>query len=403
MNAPAPPSTPDLRGQHWVLLDTAPWGHVLRLPGHHLARWLVERGATVAYVGAPVSPWHQLAPGRSAEMRRRWQQEGPRGRWRGRRLFTLIPRTWLPVANRWPFDSAMAWHDSEEWSSPRTSTVLREAGFDRADVVVVQNWQMIGLVRQLRPRALVIRIEDDLRAFPGMPRVIPRKAPDIVREADLVTITAEALRPLPRAWGASRIELLRNGVDVERFARPDVLPPAPADWPRGPVALYTGAISTWFDDELIADTARRLPHWSFVLVGPRRHPLRASLDQPNVQWREGMPQEQLPPLMWHSTAGIIPFRRSPLIDAVCPLKLFEYLAAGLPVVSTRWSEMETLGSPAYLANSRSMFSKALAACEAPDEEAQRQRIVWAQHFDWSRLFESFATDVAGIVARQRPA
>lgn len=400
MNTPARSSQPDLRGQRWVLLETAPWGHVLRLPGHHLAEWLIARGATVAHVGAPVSPWHQLARGRTEEMTRRWRQEGPRGRWRSRQLFTLIPRTWLPVANRWPFDSAMAWHYSEQWSQPRTSTILRATGFDRADVVVVQNWQMQGLVRQLRPRALVVRLEDDLRAFPGMPSIIPARAHEVVREADLVTITAEALRPMARAWGASRIELLRNGVDAERFARPDVLPPPPADWPSGPVAIYTGAISTWFDDALVADVARRLPHWSIVLVGPRRHDLRASLAQPNVQWRDGMPQEQLPPLLWHATAGIIPFRRSKLIDAVCPLKLFEYLAAGLPVVSARWTEMEKMGSPALLANQPTMFAKMLAACEAPDEEAQRQRVVWAQHFEWSRLFEQFAAAVDPIVSRQ---
>lgn len=402
MTSPGAPLI-DLSGQRWVLLETAPWGHVLRLPGHHLARWLIARGATVAYVAAPVSPWHRLAPGRGAEMQRRWQQEGPRGRWRHRRLFTLIPRTWLPVANRWPFDSAMAWHYSEEFSRPRAGDVLREAGFDRADVVVVQNWQMQGLVRPLRPRALVVRLEDDLRAFPAMPRVIPARAHEVVREADLVTITAEALRPMARAWGASRMELLRNGVDARRFARPDVLPAPPRDWPSGPVALYTGAISTWFDDALLAAVARRLPHWSFVLVGPRRHALDACLACANVQWRPPMAQEALPPLLWHATAGIIPFTPSPLIDSVCPLKLFEYMAAGLPVVATRWREMQTLGSPAHLADTAEEFADGLARSEAPDEEAMRQRVIWAQAFDWSRLFAPFAQDVAAIAAGQESA
>ncbi len=386
------------QAMRWVLMETAPWGHRMRLPGHHLARWLVRRGHTVAYVSAPVSPWHFLSRGRRADARRRWNQEGPVGRWRHPQLFTFIPRTLLPVHRARPFDNNAAWNGSEFFSRPRAGNVLREAGFARADVMVIHNLQMPHLVRHVQPRVLVARMEDDIAGFPEMPHVIVRREREILADADLVTITAEGLRAKAERAGTEQIHYLPNGVESRRFARPDTLPLRPHDMPDGPVAVYVGALDSWFDQELLAGVAKKLTEWNFLVIGPKRTAMPSLDALANVHFIGPRQQEEVPPYLWHATAGIIPFQRTPLIESVCPLKLFEYLAAGLPVVATRWKEIERLQSPAVLSNSVPEWCDRLEQARkstASDELASR--VEYARQYDWDAIFTVFETRVHGLL------
>lgn len=382
----------------WVLVETAPWGHRMRLPGQHLAEWLLERGHTVAYVSAPVSPWHFLSRGRRTDARHRWNLEGPVGRWRGERLFAFIPRTLLPVHRQWPLDGNMTWNGSERFSFPRAGAVLREAGFDRADVLVMHNLQIPHLVRAVQPRVFVARMEDNIAEFPEMPRVIVRREHEIIADADMVTITAEGLRARAEKAGAIRIHAMPNGVNSARFRRPESLPPRPADMPPGPVAVYVGALDGWFHATLLAQVARALPAWRFLLIGPRRHAMPALDACANVAFLGAKPQEEVPPYLWHGTAGIIPFQRTRLIESVCPLKLFEYAVASLPVVATRWAEMERLKSPAALCDDAPAFAAALEAAAQPDSARQRESIAYGEAHDWNRIFGRFEDAVRALRA-----
>lgn len=377
--------------RRWVLCETAPWGHRMRLPGHHLTRWLVARGDMVAYVSVPVSPWHFLDPKARALARRRWHQEGAQGRWRNERLFTYIPRTLLPVHRRAPFDSDLAFRWSHRLTVPNAQAVLEREGFGDPDVAVVQSVLLAPLAESLGPGKLVLRIEDAIEHFAGMPRVAVRQERVWLRRADLVTATAPALAEHAVAAGARRVHLLPNGVNVRRFHR-KVGAAVPEDWPRGdgPVAVYVGALDSWFDEELLATVARRLPQWRFVLIGPPARPFASLRALGNVFFLGPRAAESVPPYLWAATAGIIPFRRTPLIETVCPLKLFEYLAAGLPVVATRWSELERLRSPAMLADSAEAFGEGLERARTRGEEERRAAVEWAAEYDWGRLFRGFA-------------
>lgn len=378
--------------QRWVLLETAPWGHRLRLPGEHLARWLCSKGHRVAYVSAPVSPWHFLSRNRRALALQRWRISGVRGRWHSENLFVYVPRTLLPIHASGPFDTQASWLLSEALSMPRASAVLKRAGFSRPDVLLMQNFQIHQLAEILEPRVLGVRIEDRLDHFPAMPRVIVRNLPRLLPGADFCTVTARTLEPYAKEQGARSVLYLPNGVDAAVIARPERLPPRPEELPPGPVAIYTGTIDRWFDAELLLETATRRSDWNFVLVGPvAAHRERLS-SAANVFLLPARPQEELAPLLWHSDVGMIPFERSPLIESVAPLKLFEYLAAGLPVVSTRWEEIELLASPAALCDDAAGFAEAIErAASAGTPEARAQ---WAQAYDWRIVFEAFAQEIA---------
>jgi glycosyltransferase involved in cell wall biosynthesis len=380
-----------------VLLENTPWRHAIRLPGHHLARWLADRGHLVAYVAPPVSPWHFLSPAHRHMAKLRWRMDGALGTWRNERLFTATPRTWLPIHRQWPFDGVIPWNASEAATRPRFSALLREAGFERPDVLVMHNMLLPHMPAVMAPRLFVFRLEDDIAGFPAMPRVVVRRSPRLIGDADLVTHSAMQSELRARAAGARQMMFFPNGVDTARFGRPDEMPARPPDMPDGPVAIFVGALSSWFDRELLAETARRLPHWKFALVGPADTGFGRFPDRPNIHFLGPKQQEHVPRYLWHADVGIIPFKRQPLVESFCPLKLFEYLAAGLPTVSRRWTEMESLASPARLADSAEEFAAALEEARRFAKSERAGNVAWAAQYDWDHLFGRFLERVVGML------
>ncbi len=152
----------------------------------------------------------------------------------------------------------------------------------------------------------------------------------------------EAIRVRPDAL------LVPNGVDYEHFARvkreargtpPTDLAPI-VDRGR-PIIGYHGALARWFDYDLVAEVARRRADLSFVLIGSDfDFTLRETrlLSLPNVTWLGARPYADLPRYLAWMDAGIIPFQLNAVTHATSPIKLFEYMAAGLPVVITPMDE-----------------------------------------------------------------
>jgi glycosyltransferase involved in cell wall biosynthesis len=149
---------------------------------------------------------------------------------------------------------------------------------------------------------------------------------------------------------------------------------------------YVGAIDSWFDAELVAAAARALPEWLFELAGPVGSADLSSIGKlPNVRLLGPIPHRSVPRFLQGARVGIIPFKRNNLIDAVHPLKLYEYLAAGLAVVATRWTELERIGAPVALTDSTDQFAQAVvrAAAQGPDPRG----IGFAEANDWSERAE----------------
>lgn len=181
----------------------------------------------------------------------------------------------------------------------------------------------------LRGAATVYYCGDDFGALAGVDHAAARAfEAELAERADLILAASPALAD---RFPAARTVLLEHGVDFDLFATP--VPPAP-DLPDGPVAGFYGTLAPWIDVDLIAATARLLPAWRFLLIGPVRTDVSTLAAMPNVVLAGPRGHGELPGYSQHWTAGLIPFRDTPQIRACNPLKLREYLAAGRPVLST---------------------------------------------------------------------
>jgi GT2 family glycosyltransferase/glycosyltransferase involved in cell wall biosynthesis len=217
--------------------------------------------------------------------------------------------------------------------------------------------------------------------------------------SDLLVASSQAL--LAR-WQdrAPRTLLLPNATDFEHFHRPA---PEPAELRglRRPVIGYYGAIAEWFDVAMIASAAAARPDWQFILIG---HTFGADLAPlrtlSNVHLLGERPYEELPGYLHAFDVATIPFRRTTLTEATNPVKFYEYLSAGKPVVAVDLPELASFGDLFYPVRSAADFVPQLAAALSESSPAARQpRIELARRHTWQARADQLAEAVRGVYPR----
>ncbi len=223
-------------------------------------------------------------------------------------------------------------------------------------------------------RAGYLRL-DDYPRLPGVDAALVTPFDDqALAEAELVFATARALLRGPEDH---RRIYLPQGVNVAHFATVSAAPPA------GKVLGFFGLLAEWLDFDLAAAVARECPDWTLEFRGPIRSAPESLFALPNVTHLPALPYAALPAAISHWRAAWIPFRRSALTDGVNPLKLREYLAAGLPTASTPLPEVVALGGDTALVETATDVRRWLEQGVLADTEAARlrRRAGMASH-DW---------------------
>jgi glycosyltransferase involved in cell wall biosynthesis len=259
------------------------------------------------------------------------------------------------------------------------------------------------LLGRLDERMVIYHCVDEYSAFSGVSRdSIARMERDLVRRADLVLTSSERLC-------ADRIALNPNtrfvshGVDVRHFAR--ALDPGtgtPADLgalPR-PVIGFFGLLADWVDLDLVRVLALARPDWSFALVGKQATGVAVLRGLPNVHLLGQKPYALLPDYCRGFDVGIIPFRTNDLTIRANPLKLREYLAAGLPVVSTPLPEVARYRALVHLADGPTGFIQAITKALGERSPAlDRARVAAMESESWEARVAEIERHLTRTVAR----
>jgi glycosyltransferase involved in cell wall biosynthesis len=246
---------------------------------------------------------------------------------------------------------------------------------------------------------------DDFLEYPG------------VAHADWAVMEAELLNSIDGLIVTSRhlakkqtrpgpLLHLPHGVEYDHFqlaagerrgVSPPVLEPAGSGRPARPVVGFFGLLSSWVDTSLISWLSERFPDVSFVLLGRCETDLAPLKHRANVHYLGHVPYADLPLYARSFDVGLIPFVLNRLTRAVNPLKLLEYFALGLPVVSTRLPELEDQAGPLRLAFTREEFAAGLWEILAgPPASYRQQALAVARRNTWDSRAEQFSAFVEGL-------
>ncbi len=210
----------------------------------------------------------------------------------------------------------------------------------------------------------------------------------LIEQADVVVTSSQALNDLVGRTVPNI--LIRNAAEVEFFA---ALPKETVIRSSRATVGYFGTIAEWFDSDLIAAAAAAFPHWDFVLIGSyARADMRKVTRLSNVTLLGERPYDELPGYLQLFDVCIIPFKLNDLTLYTNPVKIYEYLSAGKPVVATPLPELELLEDGlVHIAGTKEAFFEKLsiAVSECNDLEKANRRKYWAAQQTWKNRADKF--------------
>ncbi len=229
---------------------------------------------------------------------------------------------------------------------------------------------------------------------------------ELLARADVVFAVCHALADSKRRANPET-HLSTHGVDHALFAR--ALDPAtavPADLaalPR-PVIGFYGTLQDWVDLDLIAFLAERHPEWSIALIGQALADTSRVTRFPNVHLLGRKPHAELPSYCKGFDVGIIPYVISERMKYVNPIKLREYLSAGVPVVSTAVPEVTYYDQHCTVADDYPAFERGVIAAlagDAPERRRARSQAMTGE--TWAAKVDAVRATVARVAASRRRA
>jgi len=287
------------------------------------------------------------------------------------------------------------------WSLRRA---CRKLGFQRpiAWTFVPSSADVVG---SLGERLLVYHCVDEYSKFEGAEKAgIVEMERMLMQKSDAVIVSASRLYETKRPYNP-RTFLVTHGVDVDHFRTACLStlrrPPECADLSH-PVIGFFGLVAHWVDVEVFRYLATARPRWTVVLIGEIQTDVSALKDLPNVRLLGRRTYESLPAYCKTFDVAILPFVVDELTAAANPLKLREYLAAGLPVVSTPLPEVIKLNRWVRMAKAPSDFLRQIEALL--DEGRCGPDLVISRQMDnesWDEKVELLSEVVAGLDGYRR--
>ncbi|WP_334072753.1 MULTISPECIES: glycosyltransferase [Paenibacillus] len=375
----SPPHSPSRTGELYDIFrfPVIDWHFRWQRP-QQISRQFADRGHRVFYVTTEMNPLPMDAGGKEDIARYV-------------KIKKIAPRVWnvtLCSSSRLNlYQDQMSPRDVEFLSLSVEVVKEKFAITEMVSIVDLPFWS--PLVENLTEHTIVYDCMDDHAGFSTNASSMLHQEERMILRADLVLASSQGLQEKLQRLRPD-VSLLRNAADVSHFARSAQVPTAAElEKLRGPVIGYYGAISDWFDIDLIRELAEKRKDWTFVLIG---HTFGCDISKvehlKNVLLLGEKPYQQLPGYLRRFDVALIPFRQNRLTEATNPVKLYEYLAAGKPVVSTELPEVASVSPHLVgMASDPVSFEQAIeSALRSKAPELEEKRREFARQHSWEQRY-----------------
>lgn len=370
-----------------VFLTHSSFSSSFRVGSHQLAHALEAQGWEVLHIPTPITPLHLIASLRNSAYRRRtacWWQGGLQ---LSARIREYIPLAWIPWQVARSFGGSAP--DLYAASLLHARAFVRDAGFARPDLLFLDEPRLVGMLRWFSPARTLYRATDLYHSMLNDATVLTAERRALRETAGFVATSQPVYEHLKSlAPGRSGI-VVENGVDLEHFMRPQP-PPAEYGIVRGPKAVYVGALDGRFDFAAIQSLASSHPELTIFLIGPQEGTVKPS--GPNIRLLGSRPYEQVPAYLQHADIGLLPLSAHSANRGRSPMKIYEYGAAGLPVIASRTEELERRALPfVSLYAEKTALASLVGQVLSNRPALSRQAVACAQAMTWRGQLKSVLT------------
>lgn len=367
------------------------WSSPFQVGSHHIARGFADRGWEVGFLSDPISPLHILN-GISQELRDRWSLYKKGGMLDcDDKIWAYVPGALVTPNNKTLLRSLWVQQNWSKLSLPLVVEKIRQHGFDSVDILYLDSPNHSYLLDCIKYKTAIFRVADNTSGFSKITRAARDAEKEIAGRVDVVLYTAQNLEKHVLSLSPRRTLYFPNGVNYRHFAGGSNLMPPEYEHIKKPIALYVGAMAEWFDFDLINHAAKKLPDVSFVFIGGDALAKQRLERLDNIHLLGTRKYADLAPYMYNADVGLIPFdleNHTDLVNSINPLKLYEYMACGLPVVSVKWQELETLKTPAILCASKPEFVSGITSAISLKGKSRDLHQAYAQQHDWASRVET---------------
>lgn len=278
--------------------------------------------------------------------------------------------------------------------------LLDKLQFD-SPVIITDLPGSLSYLDNIPKRLLCYDCLDNYSSFSWAGPAVDAGERELAKRSHIITATSRSLFDKMKKINPSTF-LLPNAVDFDHFSQSrEIL----LENDRPPVIGFVGAFYEWVDQELLLFLAGSRPEWQFVIIGPKQPGLPNSLRHvDNITFLGAVNYHELPPYMAGFDVCIIPFKVNSTTDSVNPIKMWEYMAAGKPVVSTPIPEAKRLKDVIYIGNGREHFLNQVEKALAKKDHWRISRgITRAGENDWNHRVQTLTRLIHdALAARQVP-
>jgi teichuronic acid biosynthesis glycosyltransferase TuaH len=361
-----------------VFLSHTPYPSSFRVGSHHLSDGMAALGHSVVRFSTPITPAHSVRAFRDQDIRTRFS-ESRRPYRADSGVLHAVPITPLPLGLPGRLGAA-----NDRRCGRHLARFLRAGGHEHVDVLLIDQPTFWPAAKQIPATVRVYRGTD---VYFGKRQ---REAVQILaRQADAIVATSETvLESITKRAAEMPTLVLPNGVEFDHFNVP-----ARANRAGG---VYVGALDHRFDWNAVIALANAIPAMPIKLAGPLSVP-RPELP-PNVEVLGPVPYESVPALLSSARVGLLPLSSTAANQGRSPMKLYEYLAAGLSVVGSRTETLSCINAPGVflydsVSEAADMYGSAvrLVSVNEPGRTLASKR-------DWSantRLLLTFVEQLSG--------
>ncbi len=242
---------------------------------------------------------------------------------------------------------------------------------------------------------------DDYTRFEGAFRSLQNAERDTIARADSCFFVSHGLLQT-RGAGKKNSHYLPQGVDIEHFVCSSEPKEGAISSLQKPIVGFVGLLANWVDLGLLAGCARAYPEATFVIIGKATIDVSLLLTESNIVVLGEVSYERLPQYIRHFDVGLIPFLVNELTIVANPLKLLEYLAAGMSVVSTNLPEVARFKPLVHVAQDADEFIWLVGVAIHDTAPGARQlRMAKAREYSWETITEGISNVI--LETENRPA